>query len=53
MGSAKAVSRLSDRICLENNLSIIEEPKGKGMHYRTWLGNKKGKSQREVLREFI
>lgn len=52
-GSAKAVRRLSDRICLENNLSIIENPNGKGQHYRVWLGDKKGKSQREIIRNII
>lgn len=40
LGSAKAVRRLSDRVCLENGLSIVEHPKlpsrGKFQHYGEW-----------------
>ena len=32
-GSTKAVQRLSDTLCIEHGLSIIEQPNGKGMHY--------------------
>ena len=49
-GSTKAVQRLSDTICLEHGLSIIEQPKGKGVHYGKWLGDSKPLSHREELR---
>ena len=43
-GSARAVRRLSDRICLENGLSYIANPKpkskGKFKHYGEWQGDK-------------
>ena len=45
IGSARAVRRLSDRICLENDLSIIANPKqkskGRYKHYGHWLGKDK------------
>lgn len=44
LGSARAVRRLSDRICLENGLSYIANPKlkskGKYKHYGEWQGDK-------------
>ena len=52
-GSTKAVQRLSDTLCVEHGLSIIEQPNGKGMHYGKWLGNQKRPSYREQLREAI
>ncbi len=40
LGSARALRRLSDRICLENGLSVITDPKlkskGKFKHYGEW-----------------
>ena len=50
LGSARALRRLSDRICLENELSIIENPKCGGKHYGRWLGDKKPPSYQEKLR---
>jgi len=45
LGSAKALRRLSDRICIENGLSYIANPKlkskSKFKHYGAWLGDKK------------
>ena len=42
IGSAFALRRLSDRVCLEYSLSIVEHPKlhsrGKHLHYGQWLG---------------
>jgi hypothetical protein len=42
LGSAFAVRRLSDRVCLEHGLSVIENPrqhsKGDYRHYGEWLG---------------
>ena len=52
-GSTKAIQRLSDTICLEHGLSIIENPKGKGVHYGKWLGEQKQPSLRDQLRTAI
>ena len=37
-GSAWAVRRISDKLCLEHGLSIIEDPKPSRGHYGKWLG---------------
>ncbi|MEL7609652.1 MAG: relaxase/mobilization nuclease domain-containing protein [Bacillota bacterium] len=50
LGSARALRRLSDQICLENGLSIIENPKRGGKHYDKWLGDNKPLSYQEKLR---
>lgn len=40
-GSSKAIRRLSDQICLEHGLSVIDDPKpSKGKNYHKWLGGK-------------
>lgn len=52
LGSGKAVGRISDRLCLEYGLSIVQHPKGQGDHYGAWL-DEKGKpsfSQSDMLR---
>ena len=51
--SGRAVSKLSDLICTEHNLSVIEKPKGKGKPYYVWLGKEKKTSHREQLRAVI
>ena len=49
--SGMAVRRLSDIICLEHGLSIIETPKKRhGDSYDIWLGDKKQPSHRDRLR---
>lgn len=53
LGSGRAVQRLSDRLCLENGLSIVEEPKLGGKHYGKWLGDKKPLSFQGQLRQTI
>lgn len=50
LGSARALRRLSDQICIENGLSIIENPKHKSQHYGKWLGDKKSLSYQDKLR---
>ena len=54
IGSARAVRRLSDRVCLENDLSVITNPKlhskGRFLHYGAWLGTERQPSYRERLR---
>lgn len=52
-GSTRAVRRLSDRICLENGLSVIENPKPSRGHYGKWLGDQKPLSYQEKLRRAI
>jgi len=49
-GSTKAVRKLSDTLCVEHGLSIVENPKKKGMHYGLWLGDNKKLSHREKLK---
>lgn len=48
-GSARAVRRLSDTICIENGYSIISNPKRHGASYNRWLGDKKKPSHRERI----
>ena len=54
IGSARAVRRLSDRVCLENDLSVIVNPKlhskGRFLHYGAWLGTERQPSYKERLR---
>lgn len=52
-GSTKAVRRLSDTLCVENGLSIVENPKRHGKSYNKWLGNATKPSHRELLRVAI
>ena len=56
-GSARAVRRLSDRICLENGLSVIAKPKpkskGKFKHYGEWQGDNKLPTFQERLKAQI
>lgn len=57
IGSARAVRRLSDRICLENGLSYIAHPKlhskGKFKHYGEWIGDNRPPSYQERLKAQI
>lgn len=53
LGSGRAIAKISDRICLENNLSIIEKPKRSKAHYGKWLGDKKTLSHSDKLRQTI
>ena len=47
----------SDRICLENDLSVITNPKlhskGRFLHYGAWLGTERKPSYKEQLRRAI
>ena len=55
--SSFALRRLSDRVCLEHDLSVIQNPKlhskGKFKHYGQWLGANRRPSQKEQLRAVI
>lgn len=57
LGSARAVRRLSDRICLENGLSYIANPKlkskGKFKHYGEWQSGNKPPTFQERLKAQI
>lgn len=53
LGSGKAVRKISDCLCLENGLSIIENPKRGKNHYGKWLGDKKPTSHSEKMRQTI
>ena len=48
--STNAVRKLSDIICVEHGLSVIEKPGHKGLSYDKWLGNKAKPSNREIVR---
>ena len=54
LGSGRAVGRLSDLICIEHGLSVIQDPR-RYTHptYDKWLGEKKPLSHRDVLRAAI
>ena len=52
--SSRVVSRLSDLICLEHSLSVINNPQRySGLTYDKWLGDKKPPSHRGLLRAVI
>jgi hypothetical protein len=57
LGSAKAFRRLSDRVCLENGLSVITNPKlhskGKYKHYGEWQKGRKPPTFQERLKAQI
>ena len=52
IGSARAVRRLSDRVCLENDLSVIVNPKlhsrGRFLHYGQWIGERPPSAQQRL-----
>ena len=51
IGSTFALRRLSDRVCLEHDLSVISNPKlhskGRFLHYGQWLGGDQKLSYKE------
>ena len=53
LGSSEAIRKISDRLCLESGLSIIENPKKGPSDYGKWLGDKKPLSWQEKLRQTI
>lgn len=52
-GSSFAIRKISDRLCVENGLSIIEKPKQGRGSYGTWIGNEKQPTLRDSLAELI
>ena len=50
-GSWRAVSRLSDLLCISHQLSVVQQPtRYAHTHYGKWLGNRAKPSNREQLR---
>jgi hypothetical protein len=47
------VRRLNDTLCIENGLSIVENPQRHGKSYNKWLGDQAKPSDRELLRVAI
>ncbi len=52
-GSTKAARQLSDLLCTEHQLSVIEDPKPFSATYNKWLGNEARPSNRARLRAAI
>lgn len=54
LGSARALRKLSDRVCIEHGLSAIQNPKlksqGRFRHYGQWLGADKPLTHQEKLK---
>ena len=46
-GSTFAIRKIADHLCLENGLSIIENPNPSRGSYGTWLGDEKQPTNRE------
>ena len=50
--SASALRRVSDRVCLENDLSVITNPKlhskGRFLHYGQWIGERPPSAQQRL-----
>ena len=51
--SSFAIRRISDTLCLENGLSVIEDPKPSRGSYGTWLGEDKPPTVREQLERMM
>ena len=52
IGSSFALRRLSDRVCVEHDLSVIQNPKqhskGRYLHYGQWIGEKPPSAKQRV-----
>ncbi|MEG0895785.1 MAG: relaxase/mobilization nuclease domain-containing protein, partial [Oscillospiraceae bacterium] len=51
--SAEVVRKISDRLCKENELSIVENPNIKGVNYFEWQERKKGTSWKSFIKNTI
>ena len=51
--SGRAVRRISDLLCVEHGLSIIEKPKPSKGGYADWLGENRTPTWKEVLKQKI
>jgi hypothetical protein len=52
-GSSFALRRISDKLCAENGLSIIENPQNSRGSYADWLDKKEPQTKREELQKLI
>lgn len=52
-GSSLAIRRLSDTLCIQHGLSIVETPKRHGKSYNKWLSDQAKPTHRDVLRDAI
>jgi hypothetical protein len=52
-GSAFAIRKIADHLCLENGLSIIEKPRPSRGSYANWQGDAKPPTNREKLEQMI
>ena len=53
IGSFRHIRRLSDLICIEHNLSVVENPSKQNSQYSKWEGCKKRVSNRDYIRADI
>lgn len=51
--TSATIRKISDRLCRENNLSVIEPKAQKGQHYKEWQEDKKGESWKSKLKRNI
>ena len=51
--SAKDLAQISDELCRENGLSVIENPQDKTVTYDQWQGNQRKFTNRDELRMII
>lgn len=51
--SSAVLMKISDRLCRENNLSVIVSNNEKGKHYKEWQEDKKGESWKLKLKRNI
>ena len=51
--SGREVARISDRLCREHGLSVVEHPRQKGMAYKEWDARRKGQSWKGALQKTI
>ena len=51
--SAKDLAQISDSLCLEHSLSVIQNPQDKTVTYDKWQGNQRKLSHRDELRMII
>jgi type IV secretory pathway VirD2 relaxase len=41
LGSSHTIRKISDCLCIENDLSVVDNPQRNKTHYGNWLGDKK------------
>lgn len=51
--TAQKLREVSDKLCVENNLNVIRNPKNKGVHYSEWSNRNAGTSWKAQLANLI